>query len=122
MGTAAIRRIAFVAVLFLLAPIWCRPSPVVEAFDSSAIALVGLTPGGAGTVPAIRRHAPGAWWSTASRLEHGRTLAALGLLAMISALGLVLWARLDPTAPGSPAVGRRRHVISLRAPPRLCCI
>lgn len=120
MGSAAIRRFAFVAALLLLAPIWCRPSAVAEALvalDAPGMAMVGLTPAGAGTVPAIRRQATGAWWTAASRPDGGRSLTAVGLLALFALVGLTPWATLVASATAPPSLGRRRHVISLRAPP-----
>lgn len=122
MGSATIRRFAFVAAILLLAPAWCRPSAVSETLERPGRALVGLAPAGAGTVPAIRRHAIGAWWTSAARADHGRVLAALGLLAMLSLTRLLPWARLEAVRLAPPSLGRRRHVISLRAPPRLLCV
>ena len=120
MGSAAVRRFAFVAALLLLAPIWCRPSAVAEALDSPGLATVGLSPAGAGAVPAIRRQGTGSWWTAAVRYDNGRSLAAVGLGALFSLLGLLPWATLVSTSALSPSLGRRRHVISLRAPPPAC--
>lgn len=117
MGSAAIRRFAFVAALLLLAPIWCRPSAVAEALDAPGLAMVGLSPAGAGTVPAIRRQATGAWWTAGSRPDHGRNLAVAGLLALFALVGLTPWATLVAVRTAPASLGRRRHVISLRAPP-----
>lgn len=121
MGSATIRRSAFVAAILLLAPVWCQPGPVPGALERPGRALVGLAPTGTATVPAIRRHATGAWWTAAVRADHGRFLAAVGLLALLSLMRLLPWATLeaDRTAPSSLA--RRRHIISLRAPPSACC-
>jgi hypothetical protein len=117
MGSAAIRRFAFVAALLLLAPIWCRPSAVAEALDPPGLAVVGLTPGGAGTVPAIRRQATGAWWTAVTRPDHGRSIAIAGLIALFALFGLMPWATLIAIGTAPASLGRRRHVISLRAPP-----
>lgn len=122
MGSAAIRRFAFVAALLLLAPIWCRPSAVAEALDPPGLAMVGLTPAGAGTVPAIRRQATGAWWTAASRPDHGRNLAVAGLLALFAVAGLTPCATLVAIRSAPASLGRRRHVISLRAPPLACAV
>ena len=122
MGSATIRRFAFVAAILLLAPAWCRPAAVAEALERPGQALVGLAAAGAGTVPAIRRHAAGAWWTTAARADHGRSLAALGLLALLSLARLVPWATLEVVSTAPSSLARRRHVISLRAPPRPICV
>lgn len=122
MGSAAIRRFAFVASLLLLAPIWCRPSAVTEALDAPGLAMVGLSPAGAGTVPAIRRQAAGAWWTAASRPESGRSLAAVRFVALFALLGLTPWATLVAAGSAPASLGRRRHVISLRAPPLACAV
>jgi hypothetical protein len=122
MGSASIRRIAFVAALLLLAPIWCRPSAVAEALDAPGLAMVGLTPAGTGTVPAIRRQATGAWWTAASRPDHGRSIAAVGLMALFALLGLTAWAPVVAVSTAPASLGRRRHVISLRAPPPACAV
>lgn len=122
MGSAAIRRFAFVAALLLLAPIWCRPSAVADALDPPGLAMVGLTPAGAGTVPAIRRQGTGAWWTAASHPDHGRNLAVAGLLALFAFAGIAPWATLVAVSTALASLGRRRHVISLRAPPFACAV
>lgn len=122
MGSAAIRRFAFVAALLLLAPIWCRPSAVAEVLDQPGLSMVGLTLAGAGTVPAIRRQAAGAWWTAASRPDHGRSMAAIGLLILLALVRLTAWASLVAVTTARPSLGRRRHVISLRAPPLTCAV
>jgi hypothetical protein len=121
MGPATIRRLAFVAAILLLSPVWCRPAEVAEALESPRRALVGLAPAGAGAVPAVRRHAAGAWWTAASRPDHGRHLAIVGLLALFSLTGMVRWGTLPTVTSARPPLGRRRYVISLRAPPPTCC-
>jgi hypothetical protein len=122
MGSAAIRRFAFVAALLLLAPIWCRPSAVVQVIDQPGLSMVGLAPAGAGTVPAIRRQATGAWWTAASRPDHGRSLAAIGLVALFALVGLTPWGTLVAASTAPASLGRRRHVIALRAPPLTCAV
>ena len=122
MGSATIRRFAFVAAILLLAPAWCRPAAVAEAWERPGRALVGLAPAGAGTVPAIRRHASGAWWTAAARPEHGRALATVGMLALLSPTLLMPWAMFTAVRAAPSSLGRRRHVISLRAPPLLRCV
>ena len=122
MGSATIRRFALVAAMLLLVPVWCRPSVVERALEASGLAVVGLAPGGAGSVPAIRRHAGDGWSRAAARPDHGRTVAALGLLGLLSLMGLVPWATLRSVLAAPSLLGRRRHVISLRAPPLLVAI
>ena len=121
MGSATIRRFAFVAAILLLGPVWCQPGSVGGALERPGRALVGLAPAGTGTVPAIRRHAAGAWWTTAVRADHGRFLAAVGLLALLSLTRLLPWATLQAVRSAPSSLGRRRHIISLRAPPSFCC-
>ena len=121
MGSATIRRFAFVAALLLLAPIWYRPATVTDALDTRGRALVGLAAAGAGTVPAIRRHAASAWWTAATRADQGRSLAAVGLLALLALTRLMPWATLLTARTVASSLVRRRHVISLRAPPRPRC-
>ena len=122
MGSATTRRFALVAAILLLAPVWCRPSVARSVMEAPGLAVVGLAPAGAGSVPAIRRHAGDNWSRAAARPDHGRTVAALGLLGLLSVFGLTPWAilRAVPAAPST--LGRRRHVISLRAPPLLLAI
>jgi hypothetical protein len=123
MGSATIRRFAFVAAILLLAaPAWCRPGAVADARDRPGRALVGLAPAAAGTVPAIRRHAAGAWFTIgAARADHGRAVAVAGLLGLLSLTRLLPWATVKAVSHVPPSIGRRRHVIALRAPPRPCC-
>ena len=122
MGSATTRRFALVAAILLLAPVWCRPSVAQRAAEAPGPAVVGLAPGGPGSVPAIRRHAADGWSRAGARLDHGRTVGALGLLGLLSLMGLVPWATLRSVLAAPPSVGRRRHVISLRAPPLLAVI
>jgi hypothetical protein len=82
--------------------------------------LAGLSRGDAGTLPAIRRHDAGGWWSARARPDHSRKLFALGLLALLSLVRLVPWATVDAVLLAPSPLGRRRHVISLRAPPPAC--
>ena len=108
-----------VAVILLLAPVWCRPSVGQSALEGPGLAVVGLAPAGAGSVPAIRRHAGDGWARTVARADHGRTVAALALLGLLSLIGLTPWATLRAVPAALSPLGRRRHVISLRAPPLL---
>jgi hypothetical protein len=119
MGSAAIRRFALVATTLLLAPVWCRPSVAERALEAPALAVVGLAPAGAGSVPAIRRPAGDRWSRGAARADHGRTVVALGLLVLLALMGLTPWATLRAVPAVPSPLGRRRHVISLRAPPLL---
>lgn len=121
MGSVTIRRFAFVAAILLLAPAWCRPAAVAEVLERPGRALVGLTPAQSSTMPAIRRHATGAWWSAAVRADHGRALAAVGLAALLTLTRLLPWATLEAIGTAPSSLGRRRHIISLRAPPRTSC-
>jgi hypothetical protein len=122
MGSATIRRFAFVAAILLLVPAWCRPAAVAEAMERPGRALVGLAPAGPGTVPAIRRHAGGHWLNSSLRADNGRALATVGLLALLSLIRLMPWATLVAVSTAPSSLGRRRHVISLRAPPLDRCI
>lgn len=120
MRSATVRRFAFVAALLLLAPVWCRSSMASGAAEASGPVLAGLTRGDAGALPAIRRHDAGALWSARARLEQSRKLVALGLLALLSLVRRAPWATLRAARTAPSPLGRRRHVISLRAPPPAC--
>lgn len=117
MRSATVRRFAFVAALLLLTPVWCRSSLASTAVDVPGPVLVGLSRGDAGALPAIRRYDAGTWWSARARPEHSRKLLALGLLALLSLIRLVPWATVEAVLLAPSPLGRRRHVISLRAPP-----
>ncbi|HET7722653.1 MAG TPA: hypothetical protein VFK43_21990 [Acidimicrobiales bacterium] len=121
MGSATTRRFALVAAILLLAPVWCRPSVAPRAVHASGLAVVGLAPAGAGSVPAIRRAADG-WSRAVARPDHGRTVATLGLLGLLSLIGLAPWATVRALLAAPSPLGRRRHVISLRAPPLLAAV
>ena len=121
MGSATTRRFALVAAILLLAPVWCRPSVAPRAVHASGLAVVGLAPAGAGSVPAIRRAADG-WSRAVARPDHGRTVATLGLLGLLSLIGLSPWATVRALLAAPSPLGRRRHVISLRAPPLLAAV
>jgi hypothetical protein len=122
MGSATIRRFALVAVILLLAPVWCRPSVATAALEAPGLAVVGLAPAGAGSVPAIRRQAGDGWSRAVARADQGRTVAALALVGLLSLMGLTPWATLRAVPAAPSPLGRRRHVISLRAPPLLLAV
>ena len=116
MGSGTIRRIAFVATILLLTPVWCRSPAAVMVVDTVGSALANLAPGGGGPVPAIRRQPTGAW-TAGARTDQGRTVAALGLLSVLALMALAPWATVRAELASHPSRGRRRHVIALRAPP-----
>jgi hypothetical protein len=120
MRSATVRRFAFVAALLLLAPAWCRSSLASHAVHVPGQVLAGLSRGDVGALPAIRRHDAGGVWSARARPENGRKLFALGLFALLSVARLVPWATVDAVPMVPSPLGRRRHVISLRAPPPVC--
>ena len=120
MRSATVRRFAFVAALLLLTPVWCRSSLVPGATQLPGHVLSALSRGDAGTLPAIHRHAAGGAWSARGRPEQSRKLFAFGLLALLSLIRLVPWASVEAVLMAPSALGRRRHVISLRAPPPAC--
>ena len=120
MRSATVRRFAFVAALLLMAPVWCRSSLAAGAVEVPGHVLAGLTRGDTGTLPAIRRHDAGGVWSGRARPEQSRKLFAFGLLALLSFVRLVPWATVEVVRTAPSALGRRRHVISLRAPPPAC--
>jgi hypothetical protein len=120
MGSATLRRFALVAAILLLSPVWCGPSMVSTALETPGRAVLGLTGTDAGALPAIRRHDAGGWWSSRGRPEQSRNLIAVGLLALLSVLRAVPWATVEAVLMAPSSLGRRRHVISLRAPPPAC--
>ena len=120
MRSATVRRFALVAALLLLTPVWCRSSLASGAVDVPGHVLAGLSRGDAGALPAIRRHDAGGIWSARARPEHSRKLFALGLLALLSVIRLVPWATFEAVLMAPSPLGRRRHIISLRAPPLVC--
>jgi hypothetical protein len=120
MGSATVRRFAFVAALLLLTPVWGRSSLAPGAVQLPGHVLSALSGGDAGALPAIRRHDADGLWSARVRLEHSRKLFAFGLLALLSLVRLVPWATVEAVLMAPSALGRRRHVISLRAPPPAC--
>jgi hypothetical protein len=122
MGSATTRRFAVLAAILLLVPVWCRPSVAHTALNTHELAVVGLAPAGPGPVPAIRRLVGDGWPRAGARLDHGRAVAALGLAGVLSLMGLARWARLVAVRAAPPSLGRRRHVISLRAPPLLLAV
>jgi hypothetical protein len=117
MGSATIRRFALVAAMLLLVPVWSQPPAADRALDRRGQALVSLAPGHGASLPAIRRQSAGSWWAAAARADHGRTMVALGLIGILSLLSLAPWAMVRAALVAPPPLGRRRHVISLRAPP-----
>ena len=116
MRSATIRRLSLVAALVLLAPMWGRPSAVLPVVEASRSLLVGLAPGDADSVPAIRREAPGVRWLTA-RADHRRSTMALAVVALLVMLRRGLWERVLTIRSAFPSLGRRRYAITLRAPP-----
>ena len=110
MGSATIRRFAFVAALLLVAPISCQASVAVRAVKSSGVLVVGVTPRSGPAAPAIRRHASPAWWMAGG-------LVAVGVFALLSLLALAGWSPLRVVWSAPSPLTRRRHVIALRAPP-----
>jgi hypothetical protein len=120
MKSATVRRFALVAALLLLAPVWGRSTLASRAVEVPGHVLAGLSRGDPGTLPAIRRHDGGGLWSARARPEHSRKLFAIGLLALLSLIRLVTWATVDAIRTAPSPLGRRRHIISLRAPPPVC--
>jgi len=121
MGSATIRRLALVAAVVLLAPIWCRPTAVASTPASSDVLLIGSAPTGRSSTPAIRRSAVVGWWVAASRADQGRGPVAVGVAALLSLLTLARWPPLLPIGSAPSPLTRRRHVIALRAPPSPIC-
>jgi hypothetical protein len=116
MRSATIRRFAFVAAMLLLVPVWSQPSAANRALDRPGQALISLVPGPGAAVPAIRRQSMGSWWA-AARADHGRIIAALGLVGILALVSLAPWATVGAALVAPAPLGRRRHIISLRAPP-----
>ncbi len=121
MGSAMLRRFAFVAAMVLLAPVWFRPAAVAHAAGSPGATVIGLAPAGAPPGPAIRRHTTGGWWLAGSRLEYGRALVVLAAVALLSVFRRAPWAILAASRSVPAPLARRRHIIALRAPPFSTC-
>ena len=119
MGSATLRRLALVAVILLLAPVWCRPSVADAAPREPSPVLVHMAKSGASAIPAIRRQAAGSWRSAGAGPDHGPVLTAIGLFGFLSLIALAPWATLPAMLAAPSPLGRRRHLISLRAPPHL---
>jgi hypothetical protein len=122
MGSATTRRFALLAAILLLVPVWCRASVAHSAFDTHELAFIGPAATSPGSVPAIRRLTGDGWPRAGARLDHGRAVAALGLAGVLSLMGAAPWATLLAVRSAPPSLGRRRHVISLRAPPLLLAV
>ena len=121
MGSATVRRFALVAVMVVLVTLSGRPSVVDRAVGTTDAALVRIVSGTPPAAPAIRRHVAPGGWILGSRVDHGRTLLALAVLAMLSLLRPLPWSTLDPLRSAPSSLTRRRHVIALRAPPVPTC-
>ena len=119
MGSATLRRFALVAAILLLAPVWCRPSVADAAPREPGPVLARMAKSGASAIPAIRRQAAGSLRSAGARPDHGRILVAWGLLGLLALIALAPWATLRAVRAAPSPCGRRRHLISLRAPPHL---
>ena len=122
MGSATTRQFALTAAILLLAPVWCRPAVAPSTPDVPGMAVARLAPAAAGSIPAIRRHAADGWSRALARPDHGRTVATLGLLGLLSLIGLSPWATVRALLAAPSPHGRRRHVISPRAPPLLAAV
>ncbi len=122
MGSATIRRLALVAAVVLLAPLWCRPSVVVRAVQVPGSMVVGLASDGAPAAPAIRRQAAGAWSIVGLRTDLGRRLLSVGVVALLSLLVVGPWSVLESRRSAPSPLARRRHAIALRAPPLPSCV
>jgi hypothetical protein len=72
-------------------------------------------------LPAVRRHVAGGWAAGGARAEHGRALVALALVALLSLLHPLPWARLRAGRSAASSLVRRRYAIVLRALPVPAC-
>ena len=120
MGSATVRRFALVAAVLLLAPAWYRPLAVATR-EAAQPLTVGLATVGAAQAPAVRRHTGAGWWLHDLREDHGRSLVVLAVAALLSLLRLVPWLGLAAVRAVPSSLARRRHAISLRAPPLSFC-
>ena len=122
MGSTTIRRFGLVVAIVLLAPGWSQTSVVARAVRTRESLFVALAPAGTAPTPAIRRHTSAGWWVHGSKPDpSGRDTLALAVVALLSLLGLVPWARQEAVRSAPSALTRRRHGIALRAPPLLRC-
>ena len=117
MGSATVRRFALVAAMVLLVPVWSRMADAAATVVPSDGVFVSLAATDAVPAPAVRRHVAGVWRLSAQRPEHGRSLVALAFVALLSLLRPVRWDALGAARSAPSPLVRRRHVISLRAPP-----
>ncbi len=121
MGSTTVRRFVLAAALVLLAPVWSQTSVVAGAAGTPDLVSVGLAPAGNTGTVATRRHPTAGWWVQGSRPDAGRVLVTLAMVALVSALRAGLWSLFEAVRTAASALGRRRHVIALRAPPLLNC-
>ena len=121
MGSATVRRIALVAAIVLLVPVWSRPAVATGAPEGADAIFVRLGAGTASPTPAIRRHLSPGWWHAGTRADHGRALVALAVVALLSLLRLVRCSTVPSMRAAPSSLARRRYAIALRAPPLPAC-
>jgi hypothetical protein len=129
MRSATVRRFALVAAVVLLAPVWARQAPTARVVQGVESALVGAVaadgtlaaPATATPGAALRRQAGAGWGLSGTRADHGRAVAALALVALLSLLRPAPWARLRAAREAPSSLVRRRFAIALRAPPLPSC-
>ncbi|MDQ4070884.1 MAG: hypothetical protein M3203_15650 [Actinomycetota bacterium] len=119
MRSVAARRLALVAAIVVLAPVWCRPVAAAQTRGEArgSAVLAGRRAPAAPSVPAIRRQTPGVSWVQLSRAALGRALLVVAALALLALLRLAPWATPSPLSAAASSLARCRHAISLRAPP-----
>ncbi len=115
MGSATARRFALVAVIALLAPLWWQP--VTGSVELAGTVVLRIAAPAPSPAPAIRRNVSTGPWVFGSRPLQGRLVVAALLMALVALVPVGPWTGVVAVGAGPSSLIRRRHAISLRAPP-----
>ena len=121
MVSATVRRAALVAAMVLLAPLGWLSESVQGPMERSEAVVARVVPPATPQGPAIRRQNNPGSWLFAFRSALGRGLLAVAVVTALALLHLAVWGRFTALPPAASSLVRRRHAISLRAPPVTSC-